>query len=195
MNWIYRGGRADLVPEDVAGDNAPLIAAVKETNWLPGQVQVFIHGEAQAVMHNLRRYIRKERGVDASGPTRSPAIGGAAVPRRRSASGSVNSPKPKPKPRPKTVAQNQLACASTVVPIQAGQQIELRAEWICASFRPGPSLGALILSLVSAPAAASEEEKPIETFTCFGARLGTGRAGVIDITSIAGRATPSGRSC
>ena len=63
--WIYRGGRADLVPEDTAGDHAPLIAAVKETSWLPGQVQVFIHGEAQAVMHNLRPYIRKERGVDA----------------------------------------------------------------------------------------------------------------------------------
>jgi NADPH-dependent ferric siderophore reductase len=65
INWIYRGGRADLVSEDVAGDNAPLIEAVKEANWLPGQVQVFIHGEAQTVMHNLRPYIRKERGVDA----------------------------------------------------------------------------------------------------------------------------------
>ncbi len=65
VNWIYRGGRADLVPEDAAGDHAPLIAAVKEARWLPGQVQVFIHGEAQAVMHNLRPYIRKERGVDA----------------------------------------------------------------------------------------------------------------------------------
>ena len=65
VNWIYRGGRADLVSEDRAGDHAPLIAAVKEANWLPGQVQVFIHGEAQAVMHNLRPYIRKERGVDA----------------------------------------------------------------------------------------------------------------------------------
>ncbi len=63
--WVYRGGRADLVAEDQAGDFAPLIAAVKEANWLPGQVQVFIHGEAQAVMHNLRPYIRKERGVDA----------------------------------------------------------------------------------------------------------------------------------
>ena len=30
VNWIYRGGRADLVPEDRAGDHAPLIAAVKE---------------------------------------------------------------------------------------------------------------------------------------------------------------------
>ena len=28
-------------------------------------MQVFIHGEAQAVMHNLRPYIRKERGVEA----------------------------------------------------------------------------------------------------------------------------------
>ncbi|MDV3127309.1 siderophore-interacting protein [Mycobacterium sp. 21AC1] len=65
VNWIYRGGRADLVGEEQAGDHAPLIAAVKEAQWLPGQVQVFIHGEAQAVMHNLRPYIRKERGVDA----------------------------------------------------------------------------------------------------------------------------------
>ena len=65
VNWIYRGGRADLVPEARAGDHAPLIEAVKTTQWLPGQVQVFIHGEAQAVMHNLRPYIRKDRGVAA----------------------------------------------------------------------------------------------------------------------------------
>jgi NADPH-dependent ferric siderophore reductase len=65
VSWIYRGGRADLAPADLAGDNAPLIAAVKQAAWLPGQVQVFIHGEAQTVMHNLRPYIRKERGVDA----------------------------------------------------------------------------------------------------------------------------------
>lgn len=65
VRWIHRGGRADLVDDDQAGDRAPLIAAVKETAWLPGQVQVFIHGEAQTVMHNLRPYIRKERGVPA----------------------------------------------------------------------------------------------------------------------------------
>ncbi|WP_280834022.1 siderophore-interacting protein [Mycolicibacterium frederiksbergense] len=65
VTWIHRGGRADLVGDDRSGDNAPLIAAVKETAWLPGQVQVFIHGEAQTVMHNLRPYIRKERGVAA----------------------------------------------------------------------------------------------------------------------------------
>jgi NADPH-dependent ferric siderophore reductase len=65
IDWIYRGGRADLIGEDRAGDHAPLIEAVKSAPWLPGQVQVFIHGEAQAVMHNLRPYIRKQRGVDA----------------------------------------------------------------------------------------------------------------------------------
>ncbi|MCV7179091.1 siderophore-interacting protein [Mycolicibacterium sphagni] len=65
INWIYRGGRADLVGDERAGDNAPLIEAVTTTLWLPGQAQVFIHGEAQAVMHNLRPYVRKERGVDA----------------------------------------------------------------------------------------------------------------------------------
>ena len=65
VSWIYRGGRADLVPGDRAGDFAPLIEAVTTTEWLPGQVHVFIHGEAQAVMHNLRPYVRKERDVDA----------------------------------------------------------------------------------------------------------------------------------
>ena len=65
VDWIYRGGRADLVGEDRAGDHAPLIEAVKSAPWLPGQVQVFIHGEAQAIMHNLRPYIRKDREVAA----------------------------------------------------------------------------------------------------------------------------------
>jgi NADPH-dependent ferric siderophore reductase len=64
VNWVYRGGRADLVPEDRAGDFAPLIEAVTKAEWLPGQVHVFIHGEAQAVMQNLRRYIRNKRDVE-----------------------------------------------------------------------------------------------------------------------------------
>ncbi len=66
VTWIYRGGRADLIGDGSAGDHAPLIAALTEAAWLPGQVQVFIHGEAQAVMHNLRPYIRKVRGVEAT---------------------------------------------------------------------------------------------------------------------------------
>src|SRR5690625_567902 len=66
LHWVHRGGRADLVPDERAGDHAPLIEAVRTTAWLPGRVQVFIHGEAQTVMHNLRPYIRKERGVPAA---------------------------------------------------------------------------------------------------------------------------------
>jgi NADPH-dependent ferric siderophore reductase len=65
INWIYRGGRADLISENRAGDHAPLIGAVKSAPWLPGQVHAFVHGEAQAVMHNIRAYIRKDREVDA----------------------------------------------------------------------------------------------------------------------------------
>ncbi|CPX08819.1 Conserved hypothetical protein (siderophore-interacting?) [Mycobacteroides abscessus] len=61
--WVHRGAGADEIGEEHAGDNAPLVAAVRSAEWLPGQVQVFIHGEAQTVMHNLRPYIRKERGV------------------------------------------------------------------------------------------------------------------------------------
>ena len=66
LTWVHRGGRADLVDDSRAGDRAPLIAAVWNAPWLPGRVQVFIHGEAETVMHNLRPYIRKERGVDAA---------------------------------------------------------------------------------------------------------------------------------
>ncbi len=65
VTWVHRGASSNEVGDDRAGDNAPLIAAVKETEWLPGQAQVFVHGEAQAVMHNIRPYIRKERGVGA----------------------------------------------------------------------------------------------------------------------------------
>jgi NADPH-dependent ferric siderophore reductase len=66
ITWLHRGGSSDEVGDDKAGANAPIVAAVKEADWLPGSVQVFIHGEAEAVMHNLRSYIRKERGVPAA---------------------------------------------------------------------------------------------------------------------------------
>lgn len=63
--WLHRGAGAGEVGDDLVGDNAPLVAAVRSAHWLDGEPQVFIHGEAQAVMHNLRGYIRKERGVSA----------------------------------------------------------------------------------------------------------------------------------
>lgn len=65
VTWIHRGTSSNEVGDDNAGDNSPLVAAVRTTEWLPGQVQVFVHGEAQAVMQNIRPYIRKERGVPA----------------------------------------------------------------------------------------------------------------------------------
>ena len=65
VTWVHRGASSDTVDADRAGDHAPLIAAVRDTEWLPGQAQVFVHGEAQAVMANLRSYIRKERGISA----------------------------------------------------------------------------------------------------------------------------------
>ncbi|CAM3219758.1 NADPH-dependent ferric siderophore reductase [Williamsia muralis] len=66
ITWLHRGGSSDEAGDDKTGANAPLVAAVKETEWLPGTVHVFIHGEAEAVMHNLRAYIRKDRGVPAT---------------------------------------------------------------------------------------------------------------------------------
>lgn len=65
ITWVHRGAGSADAPEDVAGDNAPIIAAVRAAEWLEGEPQVFIHGEAQAVMKNLRGYVRKERGVSA----------------------------------------------------------------------------------------------------------------------------------
>ncbi|EON33727.1 Siderophore-interacting protein [Gordonia terrae C-6] len=66
ITWVHRGGPAGEVDDSLAGDNAPLIEAVRATEWLDGEPHVFIHGEAQAVMHNLRAYVRKERGVGAA---------------------------------------------------------------------------------------------------------------------------------
>ncbi|MGW4241593.1 siderophore-interacting protein [Nocardia sp. NPDC004722] len=56
LTWIHRGD---------ADPGHRLSAVVRSAPWRDGQVQVFIHGEAQAVMHELRPYIRKERGVPA----------------------------------------------------------------------------------------------------------------------------------
>ncbi|MFI9508134.1 siderophore-interacting protein [Nocardia sp. NPDC052566] len=56
LTWLHRGDRE---PGDLLAD------AVRNTPWRDGRVQVFIHGEAKAVMHDLRRYIRRDRDVPA----------------------------------------------------------------------------------------------------------------------------------
>lgn len=56
LTWLHRG---DRVPGEL------LSSAVRAAAWPEGQVHVFIHGEAGAVMHDLRGYVRRERGVSA----------------------------------------------------------------------------------------------------------------------------------
>ncbi|WP_069166735.1 siderophore-interacting protein [Nocardia altamirensis] len=56
LTWLHRGTEA---PGEV------LAETVRNAPWDDGRVQVFIHGEAQAVMHDLRRYVRRERNVPA----------------------------------------------------------------------------------------------------------------------------------
>ena len=41
-----------------------LADAVRAVEWLPGRVHAFVHGEAAEVMHDLRPYLLKERGLD-----------------------------------------------------------------------------------------------------------------------------------
>jgi len=56
LTWVHRGDREPGIA---------LAEAVRAEPWREGQVHVFIHGEAQAVMHDLRPYIRKDRNVPA----------------------------------------------------------------------------------------------------------------------------------
>ncbi|WP_341684470.1 siderophore-interacting protein [Nocardia farcinica] len=56
LTWLHRGDRP-------AGEL--LAETVRAAQWRPGRVQIFIHGEAHAVMQDLRRYIRREREVPA----------------------------------------------------------------------------------------------------------------------------------
>jgi NADPH-dependent ferric siderophore reductase len=56
LTWVHRGSR---VPGEA------LAEVVRAEPWRPGRVHTFVHGEAQAVMHDLRPYLRRERGVPA----------------------------------------------------------------------------------------------------------------------------------
>lgn len=66
VTWIHRGASSDQAgPEHIDG-NAPLIEAIRGLEWPSGDVQVFVHGEAETVMKHLRPYLRNERGVPAA---------------------------------------------------------------------------------------------------------------------------------
>ncbi|HET8994672.1 MAG TPA: siderophore-interacting protein [Rhodococcus sp. (in: high G+C Gram-positive bacteria)] len=63
VTWLHRGVAAgDAGPDRIDG-NAPLVSAVRELRWPDGDIQVFVHGEAETVMKHIRPYLRKERGV------------------------------------------------------------------------------------------------------------------------------------
>lgn len=55
LRFVHRNGAS----------GSTLVDAVRDAEWLPGQAHVFIHGEAESVMHGLRGYIRRERGITA----------------------------------------------------------------------------------------------------------------------------------
>ncbi|AWH93433.1 siderophore-interacting protein [Dietzia lutea] len=66
VTWIHRGTPStDAGPGLIDGD-APLVGAVRDLPWPDGDVQVFVHGEAETIMKHLRPYLRKERGVPAA---------------------------------------------------------------------------------------------------------------------------------
>ncbi|MCS3428385.1 siderophore-interacting protein [Leucobacter aridicollis] len=64
VSWLFRG-------DAEAGTSNVLVDAVRAAEWLPGRVQVFVHGERGA-MKALRPYFTDERGIDRSQLSLSP---------------------------------------------------------------------------------------------------------------------------
>ncbi|AWH96857.1 NADPH-dependent ferric siderophore reductase [Dietzia psychralcaliphila] len=65
ITWLHRGASSADVGHGVIDGDAPLVTAVREMPWPDGDVQVFVHGEAETVMKHLRPFLRSERGVPA----------------------------------------------------------------------------------------------------------------------------------
>jgi NADPH-dependent ferric siderophore reductase len=63
VTWVHRGAPSTDVGAELIDGDAPLVAAVRAMPWPGGDVQVFVHGEAETVMKHLRPYLRRERGV------------------------------------------------------------------------------------------------------------------------------------
>lgn len=66
VTWLHRGVPSTDAGPGVIDADAPLTRAVREMPWPAGDVQVFVHGEAETVMKHIRPYLRKERGVPAA---------------------------------------------------------------------------------------------------------------------------------
>ena len=64
VTWLFRGA-------EEAGTSSVLVDAVRATEWRPGRVQVFVHGERGA-MKALRPYFTDERGLERAQLSLSP---------------------------------------------------------------------------------------------------------------------------
>ncbi len=58
------GAELSVLHRATLAEGDGLAAAVRALEWLPGRVHAFVHGEAAEVMHDLRPYLLKERGLD-----------------------------------------------------------------------------------------------------------------------------------
>ncbi|MDV7999910.1 siderophore-interacting protein [Rhodococcus sp. IEGM 1408] len=63
ITWLHRGASSAAAGDGVIDGDAPLVAALRGMAWPQGDVQVFVHGEAETVMKHIRPYLRKERGL------------------------------------------------------------------------------------------------------------------------------------
>jgi len=63
LTWLHTGSTTHHAAEDATGAVPQLEEAVRALPWLDGRVHVFVHGEAQTVMHGIRPYLVKERGL------------------------------------------------------------------------------------------------------------------------------------
>ena len=58
------GAQLTVLHRATLAEGQSLASAVRTLEWLPGRVDAFVHGEAAEVMHDIRPYLLKERGLD-----------------------------------------------------------------------------------------------------------------------------------
>jgi NADPH-dependent ferric siderophore reductase len=63
IRWLHTGAASHRALADAEGVEPPLLAAVRALDWPAGRVQAFVHGEAQSVMHGVRPFLLKEKGL------------------------------------------------------------------------------------------------------------------------------------
>lgn len=55
VQYVHRGDEGDA--------DARLLAAVRDLAWPDGRVHAFVHGEAEVVMHGIRPFLLREKGL------------------------------------------------------------------------------------------------------------------------------------